>query len=128
MPQYCEPPNRLHNCGLKIVAVLHLRTFKIGLPQFHNFHSLIFSYYFFKKKFSFLHGQQSKMLIIKLLFICLSDVCLPIVCLSSFCLSVQLFVCLSAYLSVCLSVSPPICLSVRLPVYCKSLLFVLLRN
>ncbi len=35
-PQYCGQPNRLRNCGLKKVAELRLRTFKIWLPQFRN--------------------------------------------------------------------------------------------
>ncbi len=35
--------NRLRNCGLKKVAELRLRTFKIGLPQFHNSHFVILS-------------------------------------------------------------------------------------
>ncbi len=37
IPQYCGIPNRLRNCGLKKVAELRLRTFKIWLPQFRNF-------------------------------------------------------------------------------------------
>ncbi len=36
-PQYCGQPNRLRSCGLKKVAELWLRTFKIWLPQFRNF-------------------------------------------------------------------------------------------
>ncbi len=32
-PQYCGQPNRLRSCGLKKVAELRLRTFKIWLPQ-----------------------------------------------------------------------------------------------
>ncbi len=34
--QYCGQPNRLLSCGLKKVAGLRLRTFKIWLPQFCN--------------------------------------------------------------------------------------------
>jgi hypothetical protein len=36
IPQYCGQPKRLRNCGLKKVAELRLRTFKIWLPQFRN--------------------------------------------------------------------------------------------
>jgi hypothetical protein len=36
IPQYCRQPNWLRNCGLKKVAEMRLRTFKIGLTQFRN--------------------------------------------------------------------------------------------
>ncbi len=45
-PQYCGQPNRLRSCGLKKVAELWLRTFKIWLPQFATFRSLLPVRYF----------------------------------------------------------------------------------
>jgi hypothetical protein len=36
-PQYCGQPKRLRNCGLKKVAELRFRTFKICRPQFRHF-------------------------------------------------------------------------------------------